>query len=278
MMARGMVVRVVLVLVLACCAFGSRAQDGRQPVRKDQLLGVESFGAVAMVHDRVSSIREATLIKVLDRGVTVSFARRTTCVGVISHHDRNVKASSYFGVQIIRAFRPGTMGQAVFVRRNGGWVSRIDGKSLPGMMAPRQVRVPSVDEFGQKHKSLEELLGLTFGDGQPIANLWHASLVADQFGNPKLDTADDDNRPFWNAPPWTDSAFQEALKASLEPGSVLRLDNHLISFQVTDGISVHTAIPFEFPCSESDLTVVALRIFVPLKAEAPWYILKMTGP
>lgn len=270
----GVVRRVGLALAFSLGAFSSGAQDGRQPVLKDQFLGVEPFGAVAMVHDKVTSINQATRILVLDRGTTASFVRRATCVGVISHHDPSMRASSYFGVQIVRVFRSGTMDPAVFVKRNGGWVSRVDGKTLPNMAAPRQVRVVSVDEFGQKHETLQALGGLTFGDGQPIANQWHASLTADALGNPAVDTADDANRPFWNVPPWSDDAFKEALKPYLESRSVLRSDNHLMSFQVTDSRNVHTAIQFDFPCSDVNLTVVALRVFVPLKSEAFWYILK----
>ncbi len=248
----------------------------KEPVYKDRFLGFEPLGAVAMLHDNVESIARARRILILDREKATLFDRRVTCRGIIAHHDTgNVGVMSFFGVQLVRLYRPQTMDPAVFVWRNGGWVSRVDGQTLGRMPSAREVAVDSEKEFADKHADLDKLAGLVLRDGRALIKTWHAKLPVKLQNEPPLDTAGDEHRSFWQIPPRSNEAFKEALKAQLADGAVLRVDNHLIAYQPTDSLNVHTAIPFEFPCSDVNVKAAAIRIFVPLRPEvSSWYFLE----
>ena len=254
---------IALAFVLLAFVSGTAASD---TVYTDQFMVGSEPGAIALVADRVGSVANATRVTSLNAGAMVPLERRATCIIAINHRKpSDVGGSSFVGIQIIKFYSSHDSPGVVQVGRNQGWKSVANRRELPELRRPVELAATSISDFSALHRGPGEVAGKPLLLGMRRTIEWHGWAAADN--DPDSDSAGERNLAFWGRNPLELSHVRKLhLTGPGEPPAV-RVDNRLIRFQWTDGVSVRKMPATEFSCSDPFLLSVAIRVYRPFSDE-----------
>lgn len=120
--------------------------------------------------------------------------------------------------------------------------------------------------------SLAELEKLKLVTGEFLLSEWHART---RIPGVRDATAGEGNRDFWATDVTEDAEFKAIFGSDLAAGAVIRVDNLLIKFSITDDASDRPLPPVKFNCVDPSLIGVAMRVLIPYAEErmATYYLI-----
>jgi hypothetical protein len=238
---------------------------GQVTMYTDQFMVGNEPGAIAIVADRVASVVSATRVTSLSASGSVQFERRATCIVAINHRKPTDAGSEAFvGVQIVKFYSSHDSPGIVQVARNAGWWSVRSRRELPEIRKPIELAATSISDFSALHGGPGEAAERPLLLGTRHTVEWHAQADAN---DPQTDSAGEANLAFWAQNPLDLKHVKELHQGANGEAPVVRVDNRLIRFQWTDGVSVKRMPAVEFSCSDPFLLSVAIRVYRPFSDE-----------
>lgn len=272
-------------LILGHVAPAAAAPVGYQSVSSRDFFNKYGFGTLGIFPKETDKTSSNKVTVIFNRR-SFRTERRAMCTGIIQHRNpAQVGLPTYVGLQIIRVFSDHASPGAVYVSRIGSstgpasWrprakdlknVDKLPPKDLP---SNTEIRNATFSDFAHAHSSTDESeisqLQLTYTDDGSLAGLWHAKLSGP--GAAAIDTASIDDRKFWAVDALNESFFKDNAAAFGSDYDV-RIENRLVSFQITDAKSWQFGPQFFFRCDDPNLLAVFLRVFVPAVPDSvSWY-------
>jgi hypothetical protein len=252
-------------VLVASLALSAGAAEAQATMYTDQFMVGNEPGAIAIVADRVASVVNATRVTSLSASGSVEFERRATCIIAINHRKpTDVGSEAFVGVQIVKFYSSHDSPGVVQVARNAGWRSVRDRRELPEIRKPIELVATSISDFSALHSGPGEATDhpLLLGTRHTIE--WHGQADA---SDPQTDSAADANLTFWSHNPLELKHVKELHAPATGEAPAVRVDNRLIRFQWTDGVSVRKMPAVEFSCSDPYLLSVAIRVYRPFSDE-----------
>lgn len=237
----------------------SAAAFGQSGIYKDKFLEDYPAGSVAVVADNVVTVKDARRLLPLAPEASLRVPRRSRCLIAIAHRAHGAAGREAFvGVQIIKIFSAHDSPGVVYVGRNAGWLHG-SGTSLLPELGMSEVHKSSLDDFWSGHAEGGSPDTLMTSRGR-LTSAWHARLNQD---DPDSFSASELNRRFWARNPTTEPSFIKVHGASDKTGRALRVENHLIRFQMTADKDPSRLPSVHFDCQDARLLGVAIRVHLP---------------
>lgn len=247
---------IVVALVLGLASTTALGQSG---IYKDQFLEDYPAGSVAVVVDNVAAVKDARRLLPLTAESTKVVPRRNRCLVAIAHRDPGgAGREAFLGVQIIKLFSSHDSPGVVYVGRNAGWLPGNGTSRLPEL-GMSEVHKASLDDFWGGHAEGSSPDSLMTSRGR-LTSAWHARLNQD---DPDSFSASELNRRFWARNPTTEPSFTKAHGTSDKKSAAVRVENHLIRFQMTADKDPSRIPSVHFDCQDARLMAVAIRVHLP---------------
>lgn len=240
---------------------------GQSPIYKDQFLEDYPAGSIAVVTDNVATVKDARRLLPLVAESSKLVPRRSRCLVAIAHRDPGGAGREVFvGVQIVKLFSAHDSPGVVYVGRNAGWLNDSGTSRLPEL-GMSEIHKASLNDFWNGHAEGSSPDKLVTSRGR-LTSAWHARLDKD---DPDSFSASDLNRRFWARNPITEPSFIKAHGTADNKATTVRVENHLIRFQMTADKDPSRIPSVQFDCQDARLMAVAIRVHLPFSQNfASW--------